>query len=160
MVAMSEVVASMTRPPSCGFSLAAALALAAGLLFVPAGTFARPAGGLAARGPVFGLHPGPAAHRALRPAHLNRAPARLGWQLHRWHRHHMGGRNRGEVSSIYGGSAASYPSDVTGTIPEGPAVYPPPLIPSPPPERIGCYSRGYDVPGELGGVAKVVVTRC
>jgi len=138
-----------------------ALALAAGILFAADGTSARPAGAMAARGPVFGLHAGIAAHRPFRAAQLNRGPARLGWQLHRWHRHRLGGRNRGDASAIYGGSAASYyPSDVTGTLPEGPAVYAPPVIPPPPSERIGCFAKGYDVPAEFGGVARVVVTRC
>jgi len=140
--------------------ITAALALAAGILFVPGGTLARPAGGSAVRGPVFGLHPSIAAHRPFRPAHIHRGPARFGWQLHRWHQHRFGGHNRGDVSAVYGGSVAPYPSDVTGTLPEGPAVYAPPIIPPPPSERIGCFSRGYEVPGELGGVAHVVVTRC
>jgi hypothetical protein len=140
-------------------SITAALALAAGILSVPGGTFARGAGGFAAHGPVFGFHPRVGGHRPFRPA-LHHAPARFGWQLRRWHQHRFGGRNRGDASAIYGGSAGSYPSDVTGTVPEGPAVYAPPLVPLPPAERIGCVSRGYDVPGESGGVAHIVVIRC
>jgi len=140
-------------------SLTAALALAA-ILFVPAGTFARGTGGLAARGPVFGFHPR-VVHRPFRPAHVNRAFARLGWQLRRNQR--IGGRNRDGVGAAYGGwgtSYPSYPSDVTGTVPDAPAVYAPPLIPPAPSERTGCFSRGYDVPAERGGGAHVVVIRC
>src|ERR1700738_222535 len=145
-------------------SIIAALALAAGILFVPGGTFARGAGGFAAPGPVFGFHPRVGGHRPFRPA-LHHAPARFGWQLRRWHQHRLGGRhprrggagfggrNRGDASAIYGGSAGSYPSDVTGTVPEGPAVYAPPLVPLPPAERIGCVSRRYDAPGVAGGRA-------
>jgi len=133
-------------------SLTAALALAA-ILFVPAGTFARGAGGLAAHGPVFGFHPR-VVHRPFRPAHVNRAFARFGWQLRR------NQRNRDGVGAAYGGWGTSYPNDVTGTVPEAPAVYAPPLIPPAPSERIGCFSRGYDVPAERGGGAHVVVIRC
>ena len=141
-------------------SLTAALALAA-ILFVPADTIARGAGGFAARGPVFGFHPR-VVHRPFRPAHVNRAFARLGWQLRR--NQGIGGRNRDGVGAAYGGgwgnSYPSYPSDVTGTVPDAPAVYAPPLIPPAPSERIGCSSRGYDVPAERGGGAHVVVIRC
>ena len=48
--------------------------------------------------------------------------------------------------------------DVTGTLSPPPAVFGPPA--GPPPERVGCFSRGYEVPGESGGVARVTVTRC
>jgi hypothetical protein len=144
-------------PSRKAFSFAAALALAV-ILFVPAGTFARGAGGFAAHGPVFGFHPR-VVHRPFRAAHVNRAPARLGWQLRRSER--FGGRNRDGVGAFYGGSAGAYPGDVTGSLSEAPAVYAPPLIPpAPPAEHIGCLARGYDVPAELGGVAKVVVIRC
>jgi hypothetical protein len=139
-------------PRRKALSLTAALALAA-ILFVPAGTSARGAGGLAARGPVFGFHPR-VVHRPFRPAHVNRAFARFGWQLRR------NQRNRDGVGAVYGGSAGSYPSDVTGTVPEAPAVYAPPLIPPAPAEHVGCFSRGYDVPAELGGTAHVTVIRC
>jgi len=136
----------------------AALALAAGILSVPGGTFARGAGRVAAHGPVFGFHPRIAVHRPFRAALSHRAPARFGLHLRRDHR---GGRNGDGTGAVYGGSAAPYYSgDVTGSVPEGPAVYPPPLIPSPPAEHIGCLSRGYDVLSESGGVAKVMVTRC
>jgi hypothetical protein len=142
------------------FFIAAALALAAGILLLPAGTFARGARGFAAaaHGPVFGLR-GP---RLFRPALVHRTPARFGWQLHRWHQHRFGGRNRDGAGAIYGGSTAPYYSgDLTGTVPEtGPALYAPPAIPSPPAEHLGCLSRGYDIPSESGGVVKVTVTRC
>lgn len=141
------------------FLRGAAVAMLAAAVLVPPTAFARGAGGTAAHGPVFGFHPRVGGHRPFRPA-LRHVPARFGWQLRRWHQHRFGGRNRGDASAIYGGSAGSYPSDVTGTVPEGPAFYPPPLIPPPPAERVGCLSRGYDVPGESGGVARVVVIRC
>jgi hypothetical protein len=142
---------------SKALSLTAALALAA-ILFVPAGTFARGAGGFAARGPVFDFHPR-VVHRPFRPAHINRAFARLGWQLRR--NRNIGGRNRDGAGTAYGGGwGGSYPSDVTGTVPEAPAVYPPPLIPPAPAERTGCLSHGYDVPAEAGGVTRVTVIRC
>jgi hypothetical protein len=138
--------------------IAAALALAAGILLLPAGTFARGARGFAAaaHGPVFGWH-GP---RLFRPALSHRAPARLGWHLRRNQR--VGGRNRDGTGAIYGGSATPYYSgDLTGSVPEsGPALYPPPLIPPAPAEHAGCFARGYDVPSESGGIAKVMVTRC
>ena len=139
---------------------AAALALAAGVLCLPGGTSARAAGRVAAHGPVFGFHPRVVPPRPFRAAFSHRAPARFGWHLRR--NHHVGGRNRDGTGAIYGGSVTPYYSgDITGTVPEtGPAVYPPPLIPSPPAERIGCLSRGYEVPAELGGVTKVTVTRC
>ena len=145
-------------------SLTAALALAAGILSVPGGTFARGAGGFAAHGPVFGFHPRVGGHRPFRPALVHRVPARFGWQL-RWWNHRVGGRNRDGANvtyPLYGGSTAPYyPSDVTGSLREtGPAVYAPPVIPPAPAEHIGCLSRGYDVPSEGGGVAHLVVTRC
>jgi hypothetical protein len=140
-------------------SITAALALAAGILSVPGGAFARGAGGLAAHGPVFGFHPRVAGHRPFRPF-LRRVPARFGWQLHRWHQHRFGGRNRGDASAAYGGSAGNYPSDVTGSVPEAPGFYGPPLVPPAPTERVGCFAKGYDVPGESGGIVRVVVTRC
>src|SRR5438309_8111559 len=69
-------------------SLTAALALAAGILSVPGGTFARGAGGFAAHGPVFGFHPRVGGHRPFRPALVHRVPARFGWQL-RWWNHRV-----------------------------------------------------------------------
>jgi len=140
------------------FLRGAAVAMLAAAVLVPPTALARGAGGAAAHGPVFGFHPRIAVHRPFQPALSHRAPARFGLHLRRDHR---GGRNGDGTGAIYGGSAAPYyPGDVTGSVPEGPAVYPPPLIPSPPAEHVGCLSRGYDVPSESGGVAKVMVTRC
>jgi len=146
------------------FFVAAVLAMAAGILSVPNDTFARGGGGFAgaAHGPAFGFHPRIAPHRPFRPAFVHRGPARFGWRL-RWWNHRLG-RNRNDANagySAYGGSGASYPGDVTGTVPDtGPGVYMPPVMPAAPVEHIGCLARGYDVPGESGGVVKVTVTRC
>jgi len=149
-------------------SLAAALALTAGILLAPAGTFARGGGHAApARGPVFGfprVHIAP--HRRIAPEHVQHAPARLGWKLGWLNRHRFAGRNGTDVSAAYpyaagSGYGASYDPNVTGTI-----AAPPPdmLLPPRPaleaPEHIGCISRGYEVPSEYGGVARVTVTRC
>jgi hypothetical protein len=146
-------------------STTAALALAAGILSVPGDTFARGGGGFGgARGPVFGFHPRIAGHRPFRPVLVHRGPARLGWQL-RWWNHRFAARHRAGKSAIYpalgGGLGAPDPNDVTGTVAvPGPAVFAPPIVAPAPPERVGCFSRGYDVPGESGGVARIVVTRC
>jgi hypothetical protein len=141
-------------------STTAALMLAAGILSVPSGTFARGAG--ASHGPMFGFHPRIAVHRPFRPAFAHRVPARFGWRLRWWN--HRFARNRNDTNAGYagyGGSGASYPGDVTGTVPEtGPGGYWPPVIPPAPAEHVGCLSHNYDVPGEGGGVAKVTVTRC
>jgi hypothetical protein len=146
---------------SKAISTVSALVVAAGILSVPSGTFARGAGFAGgAHGPVFGLHPRIAGHRPFRPAFAHRVPARFGWRL-RWWNHRL--RNRTDASAVYPayGAGASYPGDVTGTVPEtGPGVFVPPVIPPVPAEHIGCLARSYDVPGEGGGVAKVTVTRC
>jgi len=144
--------------------VAGALALAAGIVFVPAGTFAR-GGGFAgaAHGPMFGF-PG---HRAFRPAFVRRAPARLGWHLRWWNLHRLAARNRAGAnagaSAVYPGVDGGYApaaNDLTGSV----AVPEPALLPAPsapyPPEHVGCLSRGYDVASESGGVARVTVTRC
>jgi hypothetical protein len=140
-------------------SFTAALALAA-FLFVPDATFARGGGGVAARGPVFGLHGRAAVHRPFRPALAHRAALRFGWQLRWWNRF---GRHRAGTGAFYpaydAGVTAPYPADVTGTVP-GPGVFLPPYVPPAPSERVGCLAHGYDVPAEVGGIAKVVVIRC
>jgi hypothetical protein len=148
-------------PGRKAFSIVAALACAA-VLFVPVGSFARGGGGFAARGPVFGFHPRVAAHRAFRHAHVHRVPARFGWQLRWWNARHRDGAGAGAIYPGYGrGTGLSDPGDVTGGIGPGPAVFVPPPVPPAPSERIGCFSRGYDVPAESrGGVAHVVVIRC
>jgi hypothetical protein len=144
----------------------AALALAAGIALVPGGTFARGAGGAAggARGPVFGLHSARiAVHRPIAPGLVRRQRARLGfrlnwWRLHRLSRHQDGANASYPLGGDGGYGAPADPNDVTGAVgapgfmPLPPAAYPA--------EHVGCLSRGYDVPGESGGVAKVTVTRC
>jgi hypothetical protein len=144
------------------FATAAAAAVLAGALFVPAGSFARGPGGFgAAHGPVFGLHAaGLAGHRAFRPA-LARHAAPLRW----WRLHRFAARNRGTGAlwplAADGAYAPYDANDVTAAIPvPGPAgVLAPPPAPYPP-EHIGCLARGYEVPAEIGGIVKVVVTRC
>jgi hypothetical protein len=146
--------------------LTAALALAAGIVLVPAGTLARGGGGFhgAGHGPVFGfprVHVAP--HGPIAPRLVRRAPARFGFRLGWWNRH--GARNGADASAIYpsaggGYGAPYYPNDVTGTV-----AAPPPdmLLPRPAsyaPDHVGCVARGYDVPSESGGLAKVRVTRC
>ncbi len=149
-------------------STAAALGFAAGILLMPAGTFARGAGGFAggAHGPVFGFpHARGGVHRPLAPALAHRVPARLGFRLN-WWRLHRFARHRSDAGALYyplgsdGGYAApGDPNDVTGAFAPGPALLPLPPA-AYPPEHVGCLSRGYDVPGESGGVARVTVTRC
>jgi hypothetical protein len=144
------------------FAAAAAVAVLAGVLFLPAGSFARGAGGFgAAHGPVFGLrNAGIAAHRAFRPALARHAAPQRWWRLHRF-----AARNRrtGALWPLAADAAyAPYDAnDLTAAIPvPGPAgVLAPPPAPYPP-EHVGCFARGYDVPGESGGLVKVVVTRC
>jgi len=139
----------------------------AGAMLIPAAALAR--GGFAhgGHGPVFGLHRPPiVAHRPFGPAGVQHLHGRFAgwWRLHRFARH-RGDNGNGNTSGIAdtgyaGGSypgSAYYPGDVTGTLPP-PAVFAPPG--APPSEHIGCLSRGYEVPGESGGVARVTVTRC
>jgi hypothetical protein len=148
--------------PKKTISITAALALATGVLFVPGGTFARGAGGTA-RGPVFGFQARIAAHRPFQPARVHRVPARLGWQLHWWnHRHRdRAGAGAGAIYPALDGGTTAPDSDVTGSLPvPGPSVFVPRVAPSEPPERVGCFARGYDVPRERGGVAHVTVIRC
>lgn len=137
------------------FTTGAAIAVLAGMLLLPGGTFARGAGGFAAgHGPVFGVHP----HGGHPPFRLaRRHPSPFG--LHLWNRH-LGHRGIGAIyPGADSGTVAADPNDVTGTLPPpGPGFFAPPA--APPAEHIGCLSRGYDVPGESGGAARVVVTRC
>ena len=138
-------------------STAAALALAA-VLFVPGTPAARGARGFAGHGPVFGFHPQAGGHRPFRPALAQRA-ARFGWQLRWWKQRARDRAGAGAVYPAADGGVPYYPGDVTGGVP-GPAVFVPPVLPSAPPERVGCFARGYDVPGETGGAAHVTVIRC
>ena len=141
----------------------AAMVILAGAVLVPAAALAR-GGGFAhgGHGPVFGFRHAPViAHRPLRPAGVRHFSGRFAgwWRLHRF-AHQRGNNANGIADAGYGGSYypnSSYGSgDVTGTLAPPPAVFAPPA----PSERIGCFSRGYEVPGEGGGVAKVTVTRC
>jgi len=133
----------------------------AGALLVPAAALAR-GGGFAqfGHGPVFGLHRAPVvAHRPFRPG-VHRFSTRFPgwWRLHRFARH-RGDNLNGMV--IGGGSypTGTYdPGDVTGTLAPPPAVFAP--AGAPPPEHVGCFARGYEVPAETGGIARVTVTRC
>ena len=145
---------------SKAYSRAAAVVLA-GAVLVPAAPLAR-GGGFAhgGHGPVFGFHHPPVvAHRPFRPPGMHHFPGRFAgwWRLHRFTRH------RGDIwNGIAAGDgyypASTYaPGDVTGTLAPPPAVFAPPGAP---PQRVGCFSRGYEVPGESGGVARVTVTRC
>jgi hypothetical protein len=137
----------------------AIVALLAAAVLAPAAALAR--GGFAhgGHGPVFGLHHAPiVAHRPFRPVFAHRFPARFahGWRLHRFARRHDAdggafGPYAGDV-----GYPVTDPTDVTGTI----AVPAPTQFAPPAPERVGCFARGYDVPGESGGIARVTVTRC
>jgi hypothetical protein len=137
--------------------------LLAGALLVPAAALAR-GGGFAhfGHGPVFGFHRAPdVAHRPFRPPGVQHFPGRFAgwWRLHRFGRN-RGDNGNGTADAGYGGSywpGSGYGSaDTTGTVTPG-AVWTPP---SAPPSERGCVARGYDVPGESGGVVKVTVTRC
>jgi hypothetical protein len=145
--------------------LRAAAVLLAGALLVPAAALAR-GGGFShgGHGPVFGLHHRPiVAHRPFRPG-LQHSSLHFAawWRLHRFARHR--GDNLNGTGYGYGYGDGSYPAsaydpgDVTGTLAPPPAVFAPPGGTSA--ERVGCFSRGYEVPGESGGVARVTVTRC
>jgi hypothetical protein len=142
------------------FATAAALAVLGGAVFIPADALARRGGGVgAAHGPVFGLpHAHIGAHRPFRPAFARGAHPLRGWSLHRF-----GARNRG-ADGVWSAGSTGYaplydPNDVTASVPmPGPFLAPRPL--PYPPDHVGCLSRGYDVPAESGGVAKIVVTRC
>jgi hypothetical protein len=151
----------------------AAVAAVAGLLLVPAVALARGGGGFggggfrgAVHGPVFGFPHARIAHPTLAHGFARRWPARIAFRLHQWNFHRFAFRNgAGWNAGAYplAGDAAVYadPNDVTGTVAgPAPAIFAPPVPPSYPPEHLGCQSRGYDVPGESGGVAKVMVTRC
>jgi hypothetical protein len=149
------------------FLRGAAVAMLAAAVLVPPTALAR-GGGFArgGHGPVFGFAHAPiVAHRPFRPAVAHHVPGRFahGWRLHRFARHRGSDRNgiadAGYAAGTYPGSTYN-PGDFTGTVAPPPAVFVPPLIPPPPAERVGCLSRGYDVPGESGGVVRVVVTRC
>ena len=146
-------------------AITAALAFAAGLLLAPSGAFARGGGFAGVRGPVFGFRHGPIVHRPIGPAFGHRFPGRFGFKLNAWRLHRFA-RQRNDASAIYpyggdGGYGPYYdPNAVTGSV-GLPGPVPALLPPAPyPPEHIGCLSRGYDVPGESGGVVRVTVTRC
>jgi hypothetical protein len=152
-------------------SKAAAVAAMAGLMLAPAGVLARGGGGGGggfARGgfhvgPVFGFPHAVAPRRALGHGFARRWPARFAWRFHRWNFHRFAGRNNAGSGAVYpyGGDAGAYgPGDVTGAIaaPEPATVFAPAATASS--DHIGCQARGYDVPGESGGVVKVMVTRC
>lgn len=138
----------------------AAVATLAGAVLVPAAALAR-GGGFAhfGHGPMFGLHrPLGLAHRPFRPA-VQRFPARFAgwWRLHRLARHRGDNSNGIATGDGYYPAGTYAPGDVTGALAPPPAL----LAPSgPASERAGCFSRGYEVPGESGGVARVTVTRC
>jgi hypothetical protein len=155
----------------------AAVAAMAGLLLVPAVALARGGGGFggggfrgAVHGPVFGFPRARIAHPALAHGFARRWPARIAAGFHQWNfhrfalRHGNGGGNAWGAAAPFAGDAGAYavPADVTGTLggPGPTAVFAPPAPASYPPEHVGCQARGYDVPAESGGVAKVVVTRC
>jgi len=145
---------------------ATAVVLAAAAL-VPAAALARGGGfGHGGHGPVFGFHHAPVvAHRPFRPAGVHHFRGRFAgwWRVNRFARN-RGNNGNGAADAGYGGGYypasgyAGYGSgDTTGTIAPG-AVWTSPS--APPAERIGCAARGYDVPGESGGVVRVTVTRC
>lgn len=145
----------------------AALALAAGVLLMPAGTFARGGGGFhgGGRGPIFGFpHARIGVHRPLGPGFVRRVPGRFGFGLNAFRLHR--GNQRNDASAIYpyygdGSYGGGYGSnDATGSIAApGPGFLPLPPASSPP-EHVGCLARSYDVPAEAGGMTKVKVTRC
>jgi hypothetical protein len=154
------------------WSKAAAVAAMAGIMLAPAGALGRGGGGGGggfARGgfhvgPVFGFPHAVARHRAFAHGFARRWPARFAWRFHRWNFHRFAGRHGAGAGSAavypFGGDSGAYvPSDVTGAIAApGPTVFAPPAAPAS--DHIGCQSRGYEVPGESGGVVKVMVTRC
>jgi hypothetical protein len=140
----------------------AAVVMLAGAALVPAAALAR-GGGHGGHGPMFGFHRPPVvAHHPFRPAGLHRFPGRFvgWWRLHRF-AHRRGANWNGIADAGY--AAGYYPSstydpgDTTGTL-APPAVYAPPAAPAA--DRPGCFSRGYEVPAEGGGAARVTVTRC
>jgi hypothetical protein len=142
------------------FVRGAAVAMLAAAVLVPPTALAR-GGGFArgGHGAVFGFAH---AHRPFRPAVAHHLPARFahGWRLHRLARHRGSDRNgiadAGYAAGSYPGSTYN-PGDFTGTVAPPPAVFVPPVAPA---EHIGCLARDYDVPGESGGVVRVVVIRC
>jgi hypothetical protein len=153
------------------WSKAAAVAAMAGMMLAPAGVLARGGGGAGggfARGgfhvgPVFGFPRAVAPHRAFGHGFARRWPARFGFPSQRWNFHRFAGRNGAGSAAAYpyaGDAGGYFPGDVTGAIgaPEPAAVFAPSAPASS--DHIGCQSRGYDVPGESGGVVKVMVTRC
>ena len=116
------------------FSTAAALALAAGALFMPEATFAR-GGGFAggARGPVFGF---PRArigvHGAIGRGFVRRSPAHFGFKLNAFRLHRGHQRNDANANAnypyggdgSYGGYGAPYSAnDLTGSVAPGPARF-------------------------------------
>jgi hypothetical protein len=141
------------------FTTGAAIAVVAGMLLLPGGTLARGGGGFAAggHGPVFGFHPR-VGHRPFRI--VRRHHPLFAW--HPWNRHRFAARYGLGASAIYPAADADYGAtgnDLTGTVVvPGPGAFGPPG--APPSERAGCFSRGYEVPGESGGIARVTVTRC
>ena len=152
-------------------SKAAAVAAMAVMMLGPAGVLARGGGGGGgggfARGgfhvgPVFGFPRAVAPHRAFGHGFARRWPARFAWRFHRWNFHRFASRHGAGSAAVYpfeGDAGAYVPSDVTGALGAlGPVVFGPPTPASS--DHIGCQARGYDVPGESGGVVKVTVTRC
>jgi hypothetical protein len=146
------------------FSHTAVVVMLAGAVLVPAAALAR-GGGFAhgGHGPVFGLHRAPVVtHRPFRPVFAPRFPGRFAhaWRLHRFGHRRDGNGNgiadAGYAGGYYPGSAYA-PGDVTGTIAPDTAWR---LPAAPSADHVGCSSRGYEVPGESGGVARVTVTRC
>jgi hypothetical protein len=143
-------------------SRGALVAMLAAAVLAPPAALARGGFAHAGHGPVFGLHHAPiVAHRPFRPVFAHRFPARFahGWRLHRFARH----RADWGATGAYAGDAGypvTYPSDVTGTVavPDAAGFAPPAAAPAP--ERVGCLARGYEVPSESGGSARVTVTRC
>ena len=144
------------------FSHTILVVMLAGATLVPAAALAR-GGGHGGHGPVFGFHHAPVvAHRPFRPAGIHRFPGHFAgwWRLHRFARQRANNAN-GIADAGYGAGyypTGSYaPGDVTGTLAPPPAVFAPPGSAT---EHVGCVARGYEVPGENGGIARVTVTRC
>ena len=143
------------------FSRAAVAVMLTGAILVPAAALARGGFAVGGHGPSFGLHHPPiVAHRPFRPPGVQALRGRFAsaWRLHRFaHRRGDNSNGVGYGDGYYPGSTYD-PGDLTGTLAPPPAVFAPPG--APPPEHVGCFSRGYEVPGENGGVARVTVTRC